>query len=682
MAAYPCADHARARMGGVILSRWKHSLAYALVLTLTAVLLAVLFRVPQTLRKADAFKTIRIENISQGTVYLGYINQIYQTLPLADFARDGWTLGPVPDSGLQALTSARAGDALEVQIPIAGSTQFVFITAPESGRVRVTDLETGRVSELDLRQPAHYTVTLSTVSGTKRAWDLFLVSLLLFVALSTLTACLLKGWREGLRIWSDAAYSPLTSAVIGLTLLLNNLFMTQRLFFYGDSLSYWSISAPTFIRDGNFSLGNVDTLYSFRGYLMSLLAFIPQWLGGELGAGTKFFYVLLMAFLNGVFFIFIVPKILRWLTDNEVRPYQTLIVFMMTGFFWLGWFTWLLTDMLSLTALLAGHVFLLEGVEKRKNVPVITSGVFLGIAINLRANYQLSLPILFIFILMLLYKEWKTSRASLFALSRRFAGVLAVTAIGIIMISLPQVQINWQKYHRLSLFPFSDKNWFDSNLETHDTVLEYGLAIGRLKTQIWPYPYPNHIGISTLYRYFGLDPVALHDFQAAGEMLHENGGMNVPLYLGLARKYPLEFVVDIFLKIFTGLNNQSFEPYPVNWHAGLPVAVYNFFNYTVLFFAWSILWHHLSEFVQYKRGNLRLSLWAVELILPVLPFVAMAVEWRYFLPLYLGLYFLLLVTDNKIYARIFNNKLWFLQYVIFLLVCYSLSTLVTPVFLD
>jgi len=661
------------------LSRWKHSLAYALVLTLTAALLAVLFRVPQTLRKADAFKTIRIENISQGTVYLGYINQIYQTLPLADFARDGWALGPVPDSDLQALTSARAEGPLEVQIPIAGSTQFVFITAPESGRVRVTDLETGRVSELDLRQPAHYTVTLSTVSGTKRAWDFFLVSLLFFVTLSTLTACLLKGWRNGLRIWSDAAYTPLASVIIGLTIFLNNLFMAQRLFFYGDSKNYWEL-APTFLKDGVFALGNLEMLYSFRGYVLPLLTFLARGAGRVLGLEGVLVFVLMLAAIYTAFFVWTVPRILCWLTGREARPYEILAIFALTGFFWLGWFTWLLSDLLAMCALLTGLTLLLDGIQSRRWLNLLLGGLFMGVAINCRPNYIVGLVASFALILYYLLKERST--LSLVALSRKAVLIASLYLLGVVLVSLPQAQINWQQFHKASLFPFASSNPNSYGLETHGTFLEYSLAYGRLRTQGWPYPYPNHFGISSLYRYFGLDPVKLHDYVAAGEMLKQHGGMNLGLYLRLTFRYPLESVLNLFLTTFAGLNNQSFEPYPVNWHAGLPVAWFSFFNYCVLFLAALLGYYRLSDLVRHKQANWPISLWLLTLALPALAYVPMFVEWRYFLPIYFSLYLLLVATDRSTYARIFSNKLWLLQFILFLLICYSFSTLVTPVFLD
>ncbi len=662
-------------------------LLYALALLVGALALSAWFDIPGALRESNAHKTIRIENISEqatSNVYLGYIRQNYRTLPLADFAAEGWTLGPMPGSELQALTSARAGDSLQVQIPIAGSTQFVFITDPGAGQVRITDLETGRTSELDLKAGGRYTATHSTVSGTKRAWDLFLASLVLLVGLSTGVAMGLKGWKwkDALQVWTDPSHAPLSFAIIGLILLLNNLFMTQRLFFFGDSLSYWE-SARTFVRDGVFALGNVDTLYSFRGYLMSLIAFLPQWLGGRLGLEAALVHVLLLAAVYAALFIWVIPKLIHWLTGKAARPYETLAVFALTGFFWLGWFTWLLTDLLSLGALLGGLVLLVDGIERRRWPALPVGGILTGIAINLRANYELDLAILLLLILHLLNRERQSAGLGWASLLRRFTQVTVLTTVGLLVASLPQVQLNWQKYHKVSLFPFSDKNWFESNLETHDTVLEYGLAIGRLKTQLWPYPFPNRIGMSTLYRYFGLDPVALHDFHAAGEMLHQQGGMNVPLYLDLVRRYPLEFTVDTFLKLFTGLNNQSFEPYPVHWDAGLPVALFSFFNYGVLFLVFLVFWRGLSRFVHRRQGmSPQVLFWYALLALPILPFVAMAVEWRYFLPLYVGFYLLLATTRRETYAEIFSDRLWPLQFILFLLVCYSLSTLVTPAYLD
>ncbi len=661
------------------MSHWKHGLAYVAVLALTATLLAILFRIPQTLRKADAFKTIRIENISQGTVYLGYVNQNYQALPLSDLSRNGWTLGPLPGSDLQVLTSARAGDPLEVQIPIAGSTQFVFVTAPESGRVRMTDLETGRISELDLHQPAHYTATLSTVSGTKRAWDLFLISLLLFIGLSTLTAGLLKGWRNGLRIWGDTAYMPLSSAIIGLTLFLNNLFMTQRLFFYGDSKNYWEL-APTFLKDGIFALSNLEMLYSFRGYVLPLLTFLARGVGRVLGLEGVQVFVLMLAAIYTTFFVWTVPRILCWLTGRKARPYETLAVFALTGFFWLGWFTWLLSDLLSMCALLTGLVLLLDGIQRRRWFNLFLGGLFMGVAINCRPNYMVGLVASFVLILYYILKERST--ISLVALSHKAALIAGMYLLGVVLISLPQAQINWQQFHKASLFPFASSNPNSYGLETHGTFLEYSLAYGRLRTQGWPYPYPNHLGISSLYRYFGLDPVKLHDYVAAGEMLKQHGGMNLGLYLGLTFKYPLASVLNLFLTTFAGFNNQSFEPYPVNWHAGLPVAWFAFFNYCVLFLAALLGYYRISDMVHRKQGNWPISLWFLTLALPALAYVPMFVEWRYFLPIYFSLYLLLVTTDGPTYARIFSNKLWPMQFILFLLICYSLSTLVAPAFLD
>jgi low affinity Fe/Cu permease len=688
LAAHPDIRHPREGLGGFagpmnmsLQSRLRQTLPYALVLLLSCWFLAAYFDIAGTLHEANAHKTILIENISgpgNSAVHLGYVKQNYQTLLLTDFAAEDWVLGPIPGSDLVVLTSARVGDQLQVQIPIAGSTQFIFITASDAGRVRVTDLETGRASELDLQAAGYYTVTHSTVSGTKHAWDLFLLSLVVLIGGVTLTAAALKGWRDGLRIWNEAAHFSLAYAVIGLTLLLNNLFMAQRLFFLGDSQSYWDV-APTFLKDGVFAFGNLEALYSFRGYVIPLLAFVSQRLAALLGREPTLVYVLILAVIYTAFFVFIVPRIIRWLTGREARPYQLLIVFALTGFFWLGWFTWLLSDLLSLAVFLTGMSFLLQATERRDWLNSLLGGVFMGLAINCRVNYELGAAVAFGLVFYLLFRKQAVPQANPW---RKFFLIAALCGAGVILVSLPQVQLNWQKYHKASLFPFSAENWFESNLETNDTVLEYGLAIGRLKTEIWPSPYPNRIGISTLYRYFGLDPLALHDFQAAGDMLHRHGGMNVALYFDLARKYPLEFTVDSFLKVFTGLNNQSFEPYPVNWHAGLPVALFSFFNYGVLFLAAFITWQHLSQLVNHRQGAWRLPLWYLSLALPVLPFVVMAVEWRYFLPIYFSLYLLLVTTERAVYAKIFSNKLWPLSFMLFVLVCYALTTLVTPTYLE
>lgn len=659
------------------------SLIYASVLALTTVLLVVLFRIPQTLHRSNAFKMVQIENISQGkgTVYLGYVNRNYQTLPLADFASADWTLGLLPDSDLRVLISARVGDLLEVRIPIAGSTQFVFITAPESGRVRLTDLETGYVSVLDLHQPAHYTTTISTVSGTKHAWDLFLVSLLLFVALSTLTASLLRGWPNCLHIWSNTVYAPLTSVIIGLTLLLNNLFMVHRLFFLGDSLGYWDL-APTFVKDGVFAFSNMETLFSFRGYVPALLAFLTRRLGDLLGLEEVLVYVIVLAVLYTFFFVWTVPKVIAWLTGRIARPYETLTVFALTGFFWLGWFTWLLSDLLAVSALLSGTILLLDGMTRRRWVTLILGGVFMGLAINCRPNYALGLAASFGLILYYLLREQADLRLGPPSLVGQAARVVGLYLLGVVLISLPQAEINWRQFHKVSLFPFASNNPNASGLEMHGTFLEGSLAFGKLKTLGWPYPNPNRIGISTLYRAFGLDPLALNDFAVAGDMLKRQGGLDLALYLDLVRKYPLEFTVDLFLKTFTALNTQSFEPYPVDWKAGPPVALFAFVNYCVLFFAATLIYRHLDNFVRTRRGNLPAFLWYLVSILPAMAYVPLFVEWRYFLPIYFGMYFLLVTTDRSEYARIFADRLWPLQFVLFILVCFSLSVLVTPAFLD
>lgn len=664
----------------------RQVLLYALALVAGCWFLAAWFDIPATLHESNASKTIRIENISgqeNSTVYLGYVKQNYRMLPLADFATESWTLGPLPGSDLQALTSARAGDQLQVQIPIAGSTQFVFITSSEAGQVRITDLETGRASELDLRAGGHYTVTHSTISGTKRAWDLFLVSLALFVGLSTVVAMGLKGWKwkDALQVWNDPAHAPLTFAIIGLTLLLNNLFMTQRLFFFGDSQNYWEV-APTFIKDGVFAFSNIETLFSFRGYLMSLLAFLARELGRLLGLEGVLVYVLALAVLYTLFFVWTVPRVIRWLAGRAARPYEVLAVFALTGFFWLGWFTWLLSDLLSAAALLTGLFLLLDGIAKRRWFALVMGGVCMGIAINCRPNYLVALAASFGLILYYLLKERSLLRPGFSSFAGRAAWVAGLYLLGVVLISLPQAEINWRQFHKVSLFPFASNNPNASGLEMHGTFLEGSLAFGRLKTLGWPYPNPNRIGLSTLYRYFGLDPVALHDYIAAGDMLREHGGLSLPLYLDLVRRYPLEYTVDLFLKTFTGLNNQSFEPYPVNWRAGPQVAVFAFFNYCVLFLAASILYHHLFNLVHARQGSLPLALWYLVLLLPALAYVPLFVEWRYFLPVYFGMYFLLVTTKWSDYAKIFANRLWPLHFIFFVLICYSLSTLVTPAFLD
>jgi hypothetical protein len=664
--------------------RVKQYLFYAVPILLSCWFLISYFDIFQTLNEANARKEILIENISEqghSSIYLKYISQFYWPLPMKDFVSGKWKLGKLPGSDLDVLTSTHVGDHLKIKIPIAGSTQFIFVTSPDSGKVRVTDLETGQVSELGLQAAANYTVTLSTVSGTKRGWDLFLVSLVIFIGAITLTATALMGWKKGLRVWEDADQSPLAYAVIGLTLLLNNLFMTQRLFFFGDSKNYWELG-PTFVKDGVFSFSNLESVFSFRGYFMPLIVFISQKLGEILRREFVLIYVLLMAFLYILFFVFIVPKIIRWLTGTDARPYHLLIVFALIGFFWLGWFTWLLSDLLAVCAFLAGLVLMLEGIARWKWYSLIVGGICMGIAINCRPSYELGLAASFGLIIYFLYKERATSNTSLGLLSRKFLGMTSLYLLGLVLVSLPQAEINWRQFQTVSLFPFASSNPNSSGLEAHGTFFEYSLAYGRLRTQGWPYPYPNRIGMSVLYRYFGIDPTSLGDYQAAGAMLHQHGGMNVPLYLNLVRKYPLEFTVDFFLKTFTGLNNQSFEPYPVNWHAGPLVALFTFFNYFVLFLVILIFYHRLSDLANNRQGNPLISLWYLTLALPALAYVPLFIEWRFFLPIYLSMYFLLVTTDRSVYTKIFSNKLWPLQFIFFILICYSLSALVSPIFLE
>lgn len=664
-------------------SKPLHSLFYALSFLLSVWLLVSHFDIIKTLHRVNSSKTILIENVSaagRSNIFLGYINQSYQPLPLNSFASNTWKLTKLSGPNIETLTSSRQGDKLRIEIPIAGSTQFVFITSPDSGRVRLTDLETNHASEVDLQASQNYTATLSTVSGTKRAWDLFLASLVVLVTAPTIVAMILRGWRSGWRIWDDTNASPLAYTVIALTTVLNNLFMTYRLFFFGDSKGYWEM-APSFARDSIFSFQNLELSLSFRGYVLPLIAFVAQELGVFFKLQSVLVYVLLMALIYSLFFIFIVPRTIRWLTGKPSRPYQLLLVFALTGFFWLGWFTWLLSDLLAVCGLLTGLTFLLQGIEKRNTFFIILSGVFTGLAINLRPSYEFGLFISFGFI----YSIWHgpTTRVlSRSAQVRRFLQIGILYLLGVVLISLPQAEINWRQFQKLSIFPFASNNPNSYGLETHGTFLEYSLAYGRLRTQGWPYPYPNRIGISALYRYFGIDPIALEDYNAAGEMLKQHGGMNVPLYLDLVRRFPLEFAVDYFLKIFTGLNNQSFEPYPVNWLAGPPIALFTFFNYCVLFLAALILYRRLSDLVHAGQGNLPVALWYIILALPALFYVPLFVEWRYFLPIYLSMYVLLATTERSVYARIFSNKLLPLLFVLFILVCFSLSALVTPAYID
>ena len=362
--------------------------------------------------------------------------------------------------------------------------------------------------------------------------------------------------------------------------------------FFGDQRYYWELG--TFLFKGQYT-EILKRSYTFRGYITFTVPAIAQMLGHYLNINSHWIFTMINNFFISILLAYILPEIYNQLSNKKAKNYHILTLFLIFSFFWKGVYYSVLFDIFGVTFLLW---MVLKILKLKTKKDVFLAGIFGGIAALCRGNYVWTIVI--IFLVKILYDLIKTKKISLIS--------IFLFWLGVILICLPQVKINYDLGH-IGLFPFDRVGSYVPNEKLVVCLINESMRDLFLT-------YPMLIGDKTSQQ-------ILINF-SQGARLNMNQILSAFIYS------PIETVIVIAKKIILALDTRTNESYPRElWNLTFFSLVNYFIIATSLFF--------LKDKVFTKKEKV---LGILLFISAILPQTIMTVEWRYYIILYIMIYYI------------------------------------------
>ena len=363
--------------------------------------------------------------------------------------------------------------------------------------------------------------------------------------------------------------------------------------FFGDQRYYWELG--TFLFKGQYT-EILKRSYTFRGYITFTIPAIAQMLGHYLNINSHWIFTMINNFFISILLAYIIPEIHNQLSDKKAKNYQILILFFIFSFFWKGVYYAVLFDIFGAVFLLW---MILKILKQKNKKDVFLAGIFGGIATLCRGNYVWTVMILFL--VKIVYELFKNKKISLMNIFLFWSGI--------ILICLPQVKINYDLGH-IGLFTF-DK------IGSYKPVPDEKVTVFLIN--------------ESMRNFFLTYPMGLGDRTSQQILINFSQGarLNMNQILSAFIYSPIETIIVIVKKIFLALDTRTNESYPKDLRN---LTFFSLVNYFII--ATSLFFTKNKVFTK-KEKLLGISLF----ISAILPQTIMNVEWRYYIVLYLMVYY-------------------------------------------
>lgn len=361
--------------------------------------------------------------------------------------------------------------------------------------------------------------------------------------------------------------------------------------FLGDQGYYWGLG--NYLFKGQYE-EILKRSYTFRGYVTFTIPAIAQMLGYYLNINSHWLFTMINNFFIAILLAYIIPEIYNQISEKKSKNYHIIVLFLIFSFFWKGLYYSVLFDIF-------GAIFLLWMVLKvlklKTKKDIFLAGVLGGIAALCRGNYVWTIIIMFS--LKTLYELIKNKKISLIN--------IFLFWLGVIFICLPQIKINYDLGH-IGLFPFDRIGSYVPNEKLTVFLINESMR-GLFLT------YPMLLGDKTSQQ------ILINFSQDA--RLSMNQILSAFIYS------PIETIIVIIKKIFLALDTRTNESYPKElWN----LTFFSLINYFII--ATSLFFLKNKIFTK-KEKVLGILLF----ISAILPQTIMNVEWRYYIVLYLMIYY-------------------------------------------
>lgn len=409
-----------------------------------------------------------------------------------------------------------------------------------------------------------------------------------------------------------------------------------------DYTLYWELGKSLF-RDGAFSLVTLSN--PLRGTILPMLYGGMYYIGTHLFASETMGYILGSSILYSILYALLIPKFIKQMgfkSDFGVIGGVLALSFV----FWYGIFLYPLSDVLAFLMTL-GACCLLQRQQSIWGIKKILYGIGVGICIysayNIRSVYLFAGYVIAVAIVVQNIKKPKA-----------LLSIALGTLCGISIAAVPQIIINKTFFDIWSI-----KNVASSSIIL--SQLRWGLEMQRYET------YVGEIGKSEgMYPNYGLvfeDPIGtalisktgLEKFNSLGE------------YFGFCFKYFFD-VIGIYVRhLYNALCPCFPELYIEDLHRNKVVlsiinsVIFYFGGYTLLY----ALAYKFNSFIIVFKKNF---LYCLAIVIPALASIPGAIELRFFYPVYMLVYMLVLVgIRNKGIIESFKKK-WYIHLACFIVI--------------
>nr|WP_314113535.1 hypothetical protein [uncultured Leptotrichia sp.] len=424
--------------------------------------------------------------------------------------------------------------------------------------------------------------------------------------------------------------------------LPKSLFLENRELF-GDQDYYWKIG--TIIKNHDW-IGLQNKTATFRGYFSSVIPMISQIIGEILNINSLWICFMLNNIFAALLLGYIIPELNNKLNPRKAKNYQILILFTIFFMFWRGMFYTVLVDIMAVTFLLWSVLLFIKSIDKKKKLYIFFSGIFISIATLNRGNYIFGIYfVLGLFILNNILKIFKKQK---YEIKNSF---FSLFFLGIFIISIPQIKINYDKGH-IGIFPYdTEKSWGNYSLTQ-------SLLSTSLNTTLtgWPYLVKDEM-TQKISENFGTKEIV----------------PSINQTLTVYTNTPIVTIITILKKIFLSLDIKAYEVYPLqkfNMHTNF--YLFSFFNYFILLSSFYFLINKKIRNKFFTKKELSVYGLLSSFLILSLIFI---VEWRYFILNYLILYSIFCFKYFDFLKEKEFNKDSYLKFILFTIcICFLINS--------
>ena len=433
----------------------------------------------------------------------------------------------------------------------------------------------------------------------------------------------------------------LISTYVLLKILTNTL--PNKIFFedgippFTDQKYYWRMGK--YLSDGNFQK-IVKEIFSFRGYMSFVLPGIAQLIAKVLKINAFWLFFMLNNIWTALLLGYIIPELYYTLNNKKVKNYQIFFLFLIFSIFWKGMYYAVLVDLLAVTFLLYSLLLFFKYIRNLKKITAFFSGVCLAISNLSRGNYILGLY--FVVILFIINNICKIVKKDKYKIKNTF---FYLFFIGVFITSIPQIGLNYANGH-IGLFSYDKKGSWSKKDETLKDEIMDGTLTNAFSG--WPYALSD-VTAQKIKRHFVNDMENKVSFKQGFSAFILN---------------PIDTIVMTTKKLFLALNIKTSEAYPdYTYTSNSDFYVFTFLNFFLISTGFFFIFNEKLKKEFFSKKELITGSCLV--ILFIVPQLLFHVEWRYFILLYLIIYYIvsfkfLNYLDSKKFKKLEYFKIIFI----------------------